>query len=94
MAFAFVQDLPADWETYEKIVAEVGVEAAPPEGLIVHSAGPTSSGVRIIDVWESKEAHLRFAIERLAPARARVFGGEDVPPPPAQELEVQHVVRG
>jgi hypothetical protein len=94
MAFAFVQDLPTDWETYEKIVAEVGLEGHAPDGLIVHSAGRTPEGVRIIDVWDSEAAHQRFVDDRLAPARARVLGDQaDGPIPAAQLLTVDHVVR-
>ena len=46
-------------------------------------------------MWESEEAHQRFADERLAPARTRVLGEEAVAAaaPPAQLLTVDHVVR-
>jgi hypothetical protein len=94
MAFAFVQDLPTDWETYEKIVAEVGLEGRAPEGLIVHTAGRTPDGVRIIDVWESEQAHRRFADDRLLPARNRVLGEQAARATPAAQFSnVEHLVR-
>ncbi len=94
MGFAFVQDLPTDWETYEKIVAEVGLDGRAPDGLIVHTAGRTTDGVRIIDVWESEEAHRRFVDDRLAPARNRVLGEQAAQATPAAQLStVEHIVR-
>jgi len=32
----------------------------PVEGLLVHSAGQSSQGFRVVDVWESEEACQRF----------------------------------
>lgn len=39
----------------------------PPEGLILRCAGPTTGGIRVVTVWESKAAHDRFVAERLYP---------------------------
>lgn len=47
---------PADW---------------PVEGLLVHVAGETGSGFRVIDVWQSEEAFRRFG-EALAPIMAKL----------------------
>jgi hypothetical protein len=93
VAFAFVQDLPTDWETYEKIVAEVGLDGRAPDGLIVHTAGRTADGVRIIDVWESEDAHQRFLADRLGPARSRVLGDGAATAPAAELLAVDHMVQ-
>jgi hypothetical protein len=38
----------------------------PVEGLLVHAAGQSESGFRVIDVWESQEAFDRFG-EKLMP---------------------------
>ncbi len=54
MAYAYVQDVAASWQQYQQ-VAESLVEPAP-AGLILHVAGPTDEGVRIIDVWDSEQA--------------------------------------
>lgn len=39
-----------------------------PEGLIMHSAGPTEDGWYVYDIWESKGHVDRFFQERLMPA--------------------------
>jgi hypothetical protein len=44
-------DSPSDW---------------PVEGLLVHAAGDSPNGFRVVDVWESEEAAQRFG-EQLAP---------------------------
>ncbi len=38
----------------------------PVEGLLVHTAGESPGGFRIVDVWESEEAARRFG-EKLMP---------------------------
>jgi hypothetical protein len=38
----------------------------------VHAAGESGSGIRIIDVWESKQQFERFQSERLGPAMRKV----------------------
>jgi hypothetical protein len=38
----------------------------PVEGLLLHVAGETANGFRVIDVWQSEEAFQRFG-EALAP---------------------------
>jgi hypothetical protein len=62
-------------EQYEQVGEKIfGVRssdfasAAAPDGLIMHSAGPTEDGWYVYDIWES-QAHLeRFVRERLMPA--------------------------
>ena len=49
----------------------------PVEGLLVHSAGQSDSGFRVVDVWESEEACRRFG-EQLAPILQEV-GITDAP---------------
>lgn len=57
MSYAFVQDIAATWEQYDHLAAAI---AARPEGLVIHVAGPTDEGFRIIGVWESEAAWQRF----------------------------------
>ena len=71
-AYASVQDLASSWEQYRRLAA--GLVDPLPDGLIVHVAGPTDEGVRVIDVWESEEAWERFRSERLDPALAALGG--------------------
>ena len=73
--WAFVSDVPISREQYDRLDKELGSDK--PEGLIVHAAGESGSGVRIIDVWESKQQFERFQSERLGPAMRKV--GIEVP---------------
>jgi hypothetical protein len=80
--YAVVQDVPASWEQYARFADAL---AETPSGLILHVAGPTDEGFRIIGVWESEDAWLRFAAERLAPAAS-----DDRPPSAPAVLRVLH----
>ena len=92
MTWACVQDMSSSWEDYQRVSSEVGEEV--PAGLIVHVAGPHNGGVRTIDVWESEEAHAKFAQERLMPAVSRAMGEQGPPQPPAMEaLDVQRTMK-
>jgi hypothetical protein len=42
--------------------------AEAPDGLIIHSAGPTEDGWYVYDIWESQAHFERFVQERLMPA--------------------------
>ena len=77
MTYAFVQDIASTWEQYQRITASL-VEPAPP-GLILHVAGPTDEGFRIIDVWEDEASLTRFQPGRLFPALAKVTGSNERP---------------
>ena len=91
MAYAFVQDIASSWEQYERVAA--GLTDPAPEGLILHLAGPTDEGFRIIDVWESEQAFKRFQAERLQPAVA-ALGGLSRPAPTFRDLHAGHLVVG
>jgi len=69
MSYAVVVDVAASWESYERFAADF--ERSRPEGLILHAAGRTDEGVRIIEIWESEDARQRFAeaSERSADGR-------------------------
>jgi hypothetical protein len=86
VSYAIVEDVAASWEGYAPYAAALAGPA--PEGLILHAAGRTDEGFRIIGIWESEEAWLRFA-KRLgadagAPAPHQVF----------RALRPEHVVYG
>ena len=91
MAYAFVQDIAASWEHYERVAA--GLNQPPPPGLILHLAGPTDEGFRIIDVWDSEPAWQAFRAERLQTAIA-ALGGPARPGPAFRDLYAVHVVFG
>ena len=62
MSYAFVQDVPATWDTYRGIAETLSADC--PEGLVVHAAGPTDEGFRMIGIWESRETWDRFRDEQ------------------------------
>jgi hypothetical protein len=87
--YAFVQDVSASWQHYQQTVARL-LEPVP-VGLILHVAGPTAEGVRVIDIWESEQAWQRFRAERLAPAIA-ALGGPACPESTFRDLHPEHIV--
>jgi hypothetical protein len=91
VAYAYVQDVASSWDQYERVAG--ALVDPPPLGLILHIAGPTDEGVRIIDLWESEEAWGRFRAERLAPAIA-ALGGPSRPEQTFRDLHPEHVVVG
>ena len=52
MSYAFVEDVAASWEQVTSSFA-AALSGPAPRGLIVHAAGPTEEGFRIIGLWES-----------------------------------------
>lgn len=58
MSYALVKDVFASWEHYRDIARSL---EALPQGLLLHVAGPTDEGIRIIEVWESEVACRQFA---------------------------------
>jgi hypothetical protein len=91
MAYAFVQDIASSWEQYERVAA--GLSEPAPAGLIVHLAGPTDEGFRVIAIWESEAAWQAFRAERLQTAIA-ALGGPSRPEPTFRDLHATHVVFG
>ena len=91
MAWGFISELPVSRDEYDRIDAEIGDD---PEGLILHTASEKNGKMRIIDVWESKDAYERFESDVLMPAMSRL-GGEPPAggPPPREEYEI-HNMRG
>lgn len=89
MSYAVIEDVPASWERYEVIARTVGRR---PRGLLLHVAGPTDEGFRIIEIWESEEAWHAFAhafnaaLATVDPAVGTRALGRD--------LRAVHLVRG
>jgi hypothetical protein len=59
-------------EQYDAIAERINAEGIP-DGAVIHTAAETPDGVRIMDVWESREAFERFQEERIMPL-ARELG--------------------
>jgi len=91
MSYAFVQDIAASWHDYQSVSAPA-LEPVP-AGLILHAAGPTDEGFRIIAVWESEPVWQRFRAERLGPAIA-ALGGPARPEPTFRDLRPVHLLVG
>ena len=86
MTYAFTYDVPINAETYARI--KEGLGPLRPVGLIAHLAYRTDTGLRYIDVWQSKKDHEAFAENRLHPVVHPVL--EEmlgfVPPEPAHTV--------
>jgi hypothetical protein len=73
---------------YDAVSARLAAEqSTPPEGFIVHAAGYTGRGFRIIEIWETREQFDRFLGERVMPLVAEV-GGADARPPEITAYEL------
>jgi hypothetical protein len=103
MATALVQEfqiLDGDRSTtnYDDVVGKIGLEADPPAGLVVHTAGwDEKAGVfRILTVWESSDDATAFMRDRLQP----VLDQGPATPTRREEpdletmYELHHIVRG
>lgn len=89
MSYALVEDVPASWEWYEVFARALGQR---PSGLLLHVAGPTDEGFRIIEVWESEESwrsyarHFETALASVDPAVGATAT--------RRAVQAVHVVRG
>lgn len=52
---------------YDAVVDEMGIRSNPPRGLIHHWCAPVSGGLRVCDVWETREEFEHFAREKIVP---------------------------
>ena len=76
MAFVAVLDInELTIEEYDSIIASMGVESRPASGIYLHIAAPMEGGLRIIELWDSKEGFEQFIQERMLPA-AKALGIE------------------
>jgi hypothetical protein len=89
MAIAVQLDLHgATLEQYDRINEEFGLLPGGPASRseIFHWVAATDNGVRVVDVWESREAFDAFAREKLAPILQEV----GVPQPPEMQFFEVH----
>jgi hypothetical protein len=91
MSYAFVQDVPATWDTYRGVAETLA--AGYPEGLVVHAAGPTEEGFRMIGIWDSREMCERFRDERLTTILDSLTCGTRIQPT-SRELQIAHLISG
>ena len=86
MTYATFMEWEVDWETHLRIDKAVGDE--PVDGMLVHASGPSDSGTRSLDLWESKEHATRFFNERIMPALASL-GIEAGPPQAMMDFDAE-----
>ena len=75
-----------EYEAYDATQERMNVDGDPPEGLILHSAGPIDGGWGVIDFWESRQAFDAFQ-HRIQDAVAAT-GVEMQGPPDIKEFPV------
>ena len=81
MPVAMMVDHPqGSQEIYDQVRKDVGLDR--PAGGVLHVAGPSpNGGWRVIEVFDSEDAAMRFVKEHLVPAFKAI--GAPPPPPPA-----------
>jgi hypothetical protein len=62
------------------------------DGRLVHLAWPTADGLRVIEVWESREQYDRYGREVIGPLVAEVLAGRPHPPEVVTPFEVHGLV--
>ena len=73
MAIGLLLDIDGmDTKMYDELNAAANFPGEVPAGLISHVAGPTESGMRVLDIWESRADFDRFVNDRLGPALGRI----------------------
>ena len=73
---------------YDELNDKVDANENPPAGLLFHWCAKTAEGLRIVDVWESREAFDRFFAEKLGPGIAAL----QIPRPSVEELHVHNII--
>jgi len=87
MAYVVMVDTPAMTpELYDKTAELMGLVGRPPEGCLVHIAGPGPEGWRVVAVWESLEKAQQFATTTLRPVQAGLGLAPPTKPPVIWEL--------
>jgi hypothetical protein len=59
----------ATLDQYDQVIQKMGLTRGgpTPPGAISHWVAKTDDGVRIVDVWETREAYDQFAAEQIGP---------------------------
>ena len=91
MTYAFYYDAPGNEQIYRLVSKAIGNER--PEGLIAAVVTKTDSGLRHLDVWQSRQQWLTFRDGQVRPAVAAVLTELGIPAPaePPEEYELDLV---
>ena len=87
-------DFPgATLDQYDQAIERMGYLPGGPSAHheLFHWVTKTESGIRVVDVWESREAYEEFAEERIRPVASEVGISE---PPEVQFFEVYNYFAG
>ncbi len=59
----------ATLDQYDQVIEKMGLtpRSSGPPGAISHWVAKTDDGIRVVDVWETKEQFERFAQEQIRP---------------------------
>ena len=69
MAVAVFMHFPGlSRESYDRLMSDLGLDASPPAGEILHVAAQGPNGINVCDLWQTKEAAESFVEQRLRPA--------------------------
>jgi hypothetical protein len=77
-------------ENYDAVSQRIGWPANWPEGLTFHVAGPCPGGMRLVEIWDSRDQRERWMEGTIQPALQEVAGDvvASAPPPRVTEFEV------
>jgi hypothetical protein len=92
MAIAVMGEIPE--EVYDAVNEQTFGTARPTEpidGLVIHTVTRSPNGLRVFDVWESREAFETFMNDRITPAMEEIGTEMDEGQPP-EVMELVHVV--
>jgi hypothetical protein len=83
-------------EMLQAVTAEMGTQANPPHGLVVHAAYFDGERVQGVDVWETQEDFDTFGATMLGPAVAKVAAEHGMEPgvPEVKIVQLAELVRG
>lgn len=89
MAVGVILDFPGSTlEQYDQVLDKMGfAKGGPgPPGALFHWVTETDDGIRVVDVWESRERFELFAQEKIGPLTQEV----GIPGPPATSFFEVH----
>ncbi len=93
MTWAVATDVSAPVELYDAVHrALLERTGGVVDGRLVHLAWPTADGIRVVEVWGSREAYDRYGREVVGPMVAEVLAGRPHPPEVVTGLEIRGLV--
>jgi hypothetical protein len=79
VAVAIIMDFEGSLDQYDQVIEKMGLQdGSTPPGAIFHWVAKTDTGMRVVDVWESRDVFEQFAQEQIGPYTAEV--GIEGPP--------------